>query len=519
MTPPSWAYQADNFDPPPDEELICSVCRSVFCDPVQSPCNHVFCRTCINRWLESNRNCPICRKRTTKYTVQEVVPIVKNMIMKLTLYCHNKEKGCKEKFTLESCEGHLKVCSYEKVRCSNKPCRELLMRKDLEDHELNNCLYRYIRCQTCTLKLSPNGHIKHNCIKDLKKRLRAKNELIKIKNQKIRELQAEIKHLKEVHVESSDMSSLESLSAGDVMISINALNDTFDSAEYISDSDDYSSQLANYLDNSFRDHVFEDFMQDNSNDSIEYPRSSDSAIDRHSTPAAHGNSTASNHLESTDDEPQVRRPIKRRLPVRTLDSSEEDNDIDVEPPPAPSPKRTPWCRVRAEAGQSSSQAAADVLQSAPQSIIENDHLPSSSTASCSRDEAQSSHSNIPFKLRPSRVMRSSTDQVTVAPVSRNSRAIFERTRALLEQYSLESDPEWLPPNPMHVEDVQYDSDSSYRPPVYPDDHFSTSSDSSSSEGDSSSDSSYVDAQSMTNMLSGLYSTSSSDDPDWIPSSK
>ncbi|GBN79364.1 hypothetical protein AVEN_222278-1 [Araneus ventricosus] len=116
-------------------------------------------------------------------------------------------------------------------------------------------------------------------------------------------------------------------------------------------------------------------------------------------------------------------------------------------------------------------------------------------------------------------MRSNTEQATAAPLPparRNSRGIFERTRALLEQYSLESDPEWLPPNPMDAEDVQSDSDSSFHPPVYPDDRFSTSSDSSSSDDDSSSDSSYVDAQSRTNMLCGLYSTSSSDDPDWIP---
>ncbi|GBN79593.1 E3 ubiquitin-protein ligase PDZRN3-B, partial [Araneus ventricosus] len=409
MAPPIWAYQVDNFDPPPDEELICSVCRSVFCDPVQSPicsvcrsvfcdpvqspCNHVFCRSCINKWLESNRNCPICRKRTTKYTVQEVVPIVKNMIMKLILYCHNKEKGCEEKFPLESCEAHLKVCVYEIVRCNNKPCKEMLMRKDLEDHELNKCLHRYIRCQNCCLKISSIGPAKHNCVKALKKRLRDME-----RNVTCLEVTAVLQIKRKVHI------------------------------------------------------------------------------------------------------------VVNPSPSKQKRGGDNDRDLETSSC-TPSLLHSSSGATTGEAGQSFSGRATDVQETAAQGSVENGHMPSSSIAGCSHDGAQVSNSNIPFKLRP-RVMRSNTEQATAAPLPparRNSRGIFERTRALLEQYSLESDPEWLPPNPMDAEDVQSDSDSSFHPPVYPDDRFSTSSDSSSSDDDSSSDSSYVDAQSRTNMLCGFNS--------------
>ncbi|GBN79362.1 hypothetical protein AVEN_222277-1 [Araneus ventricosus] len=197
--------------------------------------------------------------------------------------------------------------------------------------------------------------------------------MIKTKNLKIIELQEEIKALKEAQPESSDMSSLESLSAGDIMINLPSANDSFDSTSFASESDggddDDSFQIAGFLSNPFS--AFdEDFMHDFSieDDSIEYPRAS--------SPAPQRNSVVVNPLDSNfDDEPQVRRPTKRRLPVRTLDSSEEDNDRDLEPPPAPSPKRTSWRQLLGEAGQSSSQGATDVQETAAQGSVENGHLP------------------------------------------------------------------------------------------------------------------------------------------------
>ncbi|GFQ66400.1 e3 ubiquitin-protein ligase PDZRN3-B [Trichonephila clavata] len=290
MAPPLWAYQVDYFDPPPDEELICSICRSVFCDPVQSPCNHVFCRNCINKWLENNRNCPICRKRTTKYTVQEVVPLIKNMIMKLNLHCHNMEK-------------------------------EMIMRKDMPDHERNNCPHRYIRCQTCCLKVSSVQPNKHNCIKALKRRLRDKNDLIRKKMNKIKELQAEIKSLKETAEQyeqaSSDVSSLESISAADIMINLPSLSSdsSFDSTNYISDSFDEDSSFglsaSDILEGLERNYnrLSEEYVHANitNDDSIEYPRSS--------SPLVHDHSNLTDVLDSSyNDEPQIRRPAKRRHP-------------------------------------------------------------------------------------------------------------------------------------------------------------------------------------------------------------
>jgi len=63
--------------PPPvmddlEEDLTCSVCYSLFCDPRVLPCSHTFCKACLDSILQSSFNqsiwppdlplkCPICR--------------------------------------------------------------------------------------------------------------------------------------------------------------------------------------------------------------------------------------------------------------------------------------------------------------------------------------------------------------------------------------------------------------------------------------------------------------------------
>ncbi|KAL0240934.1 hypothetical protein GEMRC1_006170 [Eukaryota sp. GEM-RC1] len=45
--------------------LDCTICDSIFEDACTLPCGHCFCRSCITQWLKQNRNCPICRHKTT----------------------------------------------------------------------------------------------------------------------------------------------------------------------------------------------------------------------------------------------------------------------------------------------------------------------------------------------------------------------------------------------------------------------------------------------------------------------
>lgn len=51
-------YESERFVGYVNEGLLCCVCRDVLEDPVQAPCEHAFCRTCIHAWLGNHRNCP-----------------------------------------------------------------------------------------------------------------------------------------------------------------------------------------------------------------------------------------------------------------------------------------------------------------------------------------------------------------------------------------------------------------------------------------------------------------------------
>jgi len=63
----------DDFVNAVSDNLKCAICTEVFDDPVFTggrPCQHVFCRSCIDRALERNRKCPTCRANVKKNDLQ-----------------------------------------------------------------------------------------------------------------------------------------------------------------------------------------------------------------------------------------------------------------------------------------------------------------------------------------------------------------------------------------------------------------------------------------------------------------
>ncbi|XP_015924360.2 uncharacterized protein [Parasteatoda tepidariorum] len=519
MAPPVWAYQVDNFIPPPDEELVCSICQAIFCDPVQSPCNHVFCRTCIAKWLETNRNCPICRKRTTRTTLQEVVPIVKNMIMKLILRCHNSERGCKAKFPLESCESHVKDCPYELVQCKNKPCKQMFVRKDIKDHETNSCFHSVVRCDSCRLKVSCRSLLTHNCVDELRVRLKGKDEKLKEYREKLKKLKEELKSIRESEDFTSD-SSIVSISPTEILFNFTE-NSNLSEFSSISSDDSTNQQSdeseANWssprptresmmfeleqLQERINDHFGQirsaaNEQAEDNNSSIEYPRASSPASLEDSSVLA-----AEPAEVFVEEEPEsIVRPAKRRLLTQILDSTDEEEQLEAAP--QPSRKRTfqHLNKVDSTSGNNIEPVAGPSYRSS--------NITDSST---SNNDSSPSNQSSRFKLRPklkSRCAdrRSMPMNDVASPTAPNGSIVFERTRSLLEQYNLESDPEWLPPTAL--EDDSSDSNLyEFRRPA-------TSTDDSSSSYESAS--SYEDGAvgRTSDLLNSFYASSDSDE--WLP---
>ena len=93
-----------------DENFICCICKDVLEDPVESPCRHVFCLKCIKDWLFDQKSCPQCRAPVNCEELKAVLPLFKNLIGKLKIYCDNKTKGCSEVVALEHLTSHAQVC-------------------------------------------------------------------------------------------------------------------------------------------------------------------------------------------------------------------------------------------------------------------------------------------------------------------------------------------------------------------------------------------------------------------------
>jgi len=41
----------------------CPICLDVFKNPYSIGCSHLFCKKCIDKWLDENYNCPVCREK------------------------------------------------------------------------------------------------------------------------------------------------------------------------------------------------------------------------------------------------------------------------------------------------------------------------------------------------------------------------------------------------------------------------------------------------------------------------
>ena len=83
------------------EDLICTICTDVVKDPLQTPCDHLFCKECITRWLNEQRTCPVDREQLSLDKLKRPSRMIMQLINKLTIRCQNFEKGCKLMCKLE----------------------------------------------------------------------------------------------------------------------------------------------------------------------------------------------------------------------------------------------------------------------------------------------------------------------------------------------------------------------------------------------------------------------------------
>eukprot|EP00933_Yihiella_yeosuensis_P060675 TRINITY_DN63416_c0_g1_i1.p1 TRINITY_DN63416_c0_g1~~TRINITY_DN63416_c0_g1_i1.p1 ORF type:complete len:266 (-),score=53.46 TRINITY_DN63416_c0_g1_i1:172-969(-) len=105
--------------------LRCPVCHEVFIDPVASECQHVFCRQCLQEWLEHDSSCPTCREPIQRFRDHRVL---RSFVDELIVIC----SGCGWRGRQDSLQQHLMLC----LNMSHNDALEQLQQKTEEIESL-----------------------------------------------------------------------------------------------------------------------------------------------------------------------------------------------------------------------------------------------------------------------------------------------------------------------------------------------------------------------------------------------
>ena len=139
-------------DPP--EELTCSICMKVLCEPhLMNCCGQQFCEHCLEKWLLKNKTCPHCRSKNFSHVF--MYPTSRK-IGNLKVYCPNKQHGCKVVLKISEYEQHLSTtddrgCLYVKLKCPND-CTAEVFRGEMQGHIQKECPRRLVSCFHCNLQ-------------------------------------------------------------------------------------------------------------------------------------------------------------------------------------------------------------------------------------------------------------------------------------------------------------------------------------------------------------------------------
>jgi len=124
------------------DTLLCSLGKGILIDPVSLPCQHVFCRKCIEMHLLSNQQCPVC---SSKGSIASLVaqPTFNELINMSLVRCPK----CEWSGNYESYPEHEKKCSPNTVACP-QGCGFLAIKIRLNQHMLE-CRLRKLFCADC----------------------------------------------------------------------------------------------------------------------------------------------------------------------------------------------------------------------------------------------------------------------------------------------------------------------------------------------------------------------------------
>lgn len=148
-------FQALDYVCEPDSNLVCLICHTPFDKPVQLPCEHTFCRDCLDHaWQPQHvarKTCPTCRMKVDPERDLRPAPkIIRDMLDELIVRCSNTRVGCTWTDHRINVNDHVMLyCEYTAVECSAADCRLHVPQKDFH----KGCLHYTVNCEDCHVSL------------------------------------------------------------------------------------------------------------------------------------------------------------------------------------------------------------------------------------------------------------------------------------------------------------------------------------------------------------------------------
>ncbi|XP_031570478.1 TNF receptor-associated factor 2-like [Actinia tenebrosa] len=130
-------------------EVLCSKCKNIVRNALQTPCGHRYCADCLeSEFIKGQASCEICNKGLTRGKVFRD-KFCDREIQNLILFCIYCIFGCKWKGELRHRGEHQKTCEFAPISCINPKCDKKIPRSNLAAHLQDECLYRELACSYC----------------------------------------------------------------------------------------------------------------------------------------------------------------------------------------------------------------------------------------------------------------------------------------------------------------------------------------------------------------------------------
>ena len=140
-------------------DLLCPICYNILKDPKFCSSNknsHYFCKECIDKYLEQNNNCPIC-KNNFEYKIKNEF---EKLLHKLDFKCLFYNEGCTKIINYLEYYNHINECKYnnllykckiDKYNFSNKEFEKCNYNGNIEEikKHFKLCAFIKYKCIFC----------------------------------------------------------------------------------------------------------------------------------------------------------------------------------------------------------------------------------------------------------------------------------------------------------------------------------------------------------------------------------